>query len=385
MLKNRSINLGLLSALLLSAFAAGVSSAADHRDSPGLSMTLPASPDIRSLDINDVYLFRSPTNPNNTVMMMTVNPLIAPGETGGVFFSSLGSYEFKISHGDNSDVATDITFSCKFTAPRAGRQEIRVTQINHATNRSELIARGQTGSNIAIRGGGQLQANVFDDPFFFDLHAFKADGTPPREFNDANKNDFFLGLNVSIIVLEVPSTILTTLPGGGTDPVFTLWCRTLRDNVQIDRMGIPTINTVLIRPNRFIGPLPIPFVPNPRAPTAASFKDQFNLTMPANDVFAWSAEVRMALIALGNTEADAIAVTNLLLPDVLTFDTSKAVGVGFGTSLGGGVLNGRRLQDDVVDIELGLLVKANVPARNGDSISHRPYRDRFPYVLPPNP
>ncbi len=390
MLRNRSITLGLLSALLLSAFAAGVSPAADHRDSPSLGFNPKAGNnatqrDLRSLDINDVYLFQSPTTPTNTVMMMTVNPLIDAGATPEqVFFSSTGTYEFVINNGsDPSLLRPEVTFRCNFTAPRAGRQEIRVTRVNHATNRSELIARGQTGSNIAIRNGGQVQANVFDDPFFFDLNAFRADvvGGTPREFNDGREVDFFAGFNVQIIVLEVPSSSLI----GGNSNVITLWARTLNAaGVQIDRMGIPTINTVLIRPNRFIGSLPVPFVPNPLAPPAASFKDQFNLTLPVNDRTAWGSEVRAALMALGNTEAEAIGAADLLLPDVLTFDVTSTLG--FGSSLGPGVFNGRRLTDDVIDAELALLVKADVPARNGDGIdmNNKPFRARFPYAATPN-
>ena len=373
MARNRSISLGLLSALLLSAFANSVAPAADHRDSPSLGFSPKnANPELRSLDINDVYLFRSPTTPANTVMMMTVNPLVDPGEA--VFFSSTGSYEFKVSNGAGTDVNPEITFRCQFTAPRAGRQEIRVTQVNHLTNRSELIARGQTGSTIAIRGGGQLQANVFDDPFFFDLNAFRADvvGGTPRAFNDGRQIDFFAGFNTQIIVLELPSS---SLIGGGSN-VITLWARTLNvSGVQIDRMAIPTVNTVLIRPNRFIGPLPSPFVPNPLAPTAASFKDQFNLSLPINDRTAWGNEVRAALMALG--AANPAGLADALLPDVLTLNVTSSAG--FVT----GPLNGRQLADDVIDLELNLVTNGGLTT---DSIpaNNKPFRTRFPYAAAAN-
>jgi len=369
MLRSRSITLGLLSAFWLAALANGVAPAADHRDSPSLAFSPKnANPELRSLDINDVYLFRSPANPSNTVMMMTVNPLIDPGAT--VFFSSTGSYEFKISNGAGDDVNPEITLRCEFTAPRSGRQEIRLTRVNHLTNRSELIARGQTGSTIEIRGGGQLQANVFDDPFFFDLHAFKADDG--REFNDANKNDFFAGFNVGIIVLELPSSSLV----GGNSNVITLWARTLNvDGRQIDRMGLPAINTVLIRPNRFIGALPNPFVPNPNAPTATSFKDQFNLTLPINDRTAWGPEVRRALGLLG--AANPAGLADAVLPDVLTLDVTSSAG--FVT----GPLNGRQLADDVIDLELNLVTNGGLTTDSINS-NNKAFRTRFPYAAAPN-
>ena len=398
MLRSRFITLGLLPALVLSALAVGVSPAADHRDSPSLTLTpFNANPELRSLDLNDVYLFRSPSNPNNTVMMLTVNPLITPGEQ--VFFSSTGSYEFVINNGaDTSLLRPEITFRCNFTAPRAGRQEIRVTRVNHITNRSELIARGQTGSNIAIRGGGQVRADVFDDPFFFDFNgfrAFDADGAgpnPPRAFNDGLQFDFFgdvdgLGagtanFNTGIVVLEVPSNTLT---GGGTSTI-TVWSRTLRNNIQIDRTAIPTVNTVLIRPNRFIGPFP--GTTNPLAPAAPNFKEQFNLGLPVNDRAHWGAEARASLgmrevspgpppvvRGFGNTEATAAALADALLPDVLTFNVNSSDGFI-------GTLNGRQLDEDVIDFELGLVTNGGLTT---DGVgTTKPSRPRFPYAVAPN-
>lgn len=386
MLRSRFITLGLLSAIVLSALAVGVSSAADHRDSPNLTLTpFNANPELRSLDLNDVYLFRSPSNANNTVMILTVNPLQVPGET--TFFSSLGSYEFVINNGsDTSLLRPEITFRCNFTAPRAGRQEIRVTRVNHITNRSELIARGLTGSNVAVRGGGQVRADVFDDPFFFDFNgfrAFDADGAGPglpREFNDGGQFDFFgdvdglgagtSGFNVSAIVLEVPSDSLT---GGGTSTI-TLWSRTMNaGGVQIDRTAIPTINTVLIRPNRFIGPFPGTI--NPNAPTAPNFKEQFNLTLPVNDRAVWGDEARRALGLYGTPPANVAGVADLLLPDVLTFDGS---GNGFI-----GTLNGRQLQEDVIDFELSVVTNGGLTT-DGVPANNKAFRARFPYIAVPN-
>ena len=54
-----------------------------------------------------------------------------------------------------------------------------------------------TGQDIMLRGGGRLRADLFDDPFFFDLLGFN-DG-----FNFTGM-DFFEGFNVSGIVIEMP-------------------------------------------------------------------------------------------------------------------------------------------------------------------------------------
>lgn len=318
-------------------------------------------------------------------MIMTVNPFIIPGETA--FFSSLGSYEFVINNGSDTSATPllrpEFTFRCNFTAPRAGRQEVRVTRVNHITNRSELIARGQTGSNIAIRGGGQVRADVFDDPFFFDFRAFQGDrdgpegtafGAGTRNFNDDLKFDFFAGANTGVIVLELPTTSLTGGTGAAAN-VISLWTRTLNSTgAQVDRTAIPAINTVLIRPNRFIGPFP--GTPNPLAPTAPNFKNQFNLTLPVNDQDVWGAEARRSLGLFGSNETRAAALANLLLPDILTFDITKDVGSGFVPGL-----NGRRLEDDVIDFELQVVLD-NTAATDG--VSHGPFKTKFPYLLPRN-
>src|SRR5580704_9869587 len=47
-------------------------------------------------DIADTYFFPSPTNPENVVAIMTVNPLIAPGKT--VFFDQSVLYQMKFDN-----------------------------------------------------------------------------------------------------------------------------------------------------------------------------------------------------------------------------------------------------------------------------------------------
>ena len=77
MIRSRLISFSLLSAVAFSTLVAGLSHGADHRDAPNLTF-FPASgpthpnPELRALDLNDVYIFRSPANPSNTVSAMTV-------------------------------------------------------------------------------------------------------------------------------------------------------------------------------------------------------------------------------------------------------------------------------------------------------------------------
>ncbi len=183
-----------------------------------------------------------------------------------------------------------------------------------------------------------LQAGLFDDPFFFDLAGFR------NGFNFTG-DDVFAGAKVSAIVLEVPSSEL-----GG--PHIGVSARTLFAGNQIDRMGRPAINTVLIPSGR---------------------KDAFNQGQPADDPADFGDDVRATITSLGNG-ANATSLTNTLLPDLLTLDTSSSAGF----------LNGRRLADDVIDAELNLLSGGAVTG-DGVNMNDAAFRTVFPYLAVPEP
>ena len=74
----------------------------------------------------------------------------------------------------------------------------------------------------------------------------------------------------------------------------------------------------------------------------------------------------------GYTASQAMGIAEILLPDVLTFDYSSSAGF----------LNGRRLQDDVIDIELNLVTNGKV---KGDGVGpHTDYLSDFPYLGNPH-
>src|SRR5439155_23483297 len=108
------------------------------------------------------------------------------------------------------------------------------------------------------------------------------------------------------------------------------------------------------------------------------------------------------------TAPDAAFLTSALLPDVLMFQIGNPNG--FGTTIGPGpgfftgpfpggqVLgNGRRFQDDVIDIELNLLSAGKIPTDNVgddnglkvtdgsvDPVSGKTRAIAFPYIGPAN-
>jgi hypothetical protein len=220
------------------------------------------------------------------------------------------------------------------------------------------VVTGRTGRTSRAPGGIKVRAGLYDDPFFFDLTAFgdqvKGAGGS-RTFCDGQENDFLAGLNVNAIVLEVPSDMFD-----GTN--VAIWARTRTKKGVIDRVGRPAIATVLI-------------------PDGS--EDAYNRTKPRRDNRKWGADVKASLLALSGldgspySDAEAQGITDFLLPDVMTFDTSST----------DGFPNGRKLADDVIDAELGIVTGGffgGSAVLTSDCVDANdvPFRTSFPYLAP---
>lgn len=327
--RNGKVTLALMA---LSLCAPSRARAADHLDAPVLR-----APGVGDRDINDVYVFRSPVNPSNTVLVMTVNPFAGQvnpfGTMSGRTFGSNIEYQFLVDN--NGDATPDVTYTATFGPPVGGIQAVTASRTSNAI--TTPLAAGSTGANVAVAGGGTLRADLFDDPFFFDLVGFN------NGFNFTGA-DTFAGADVSAIVLEIPSADFGAQNIG-------VWARTVVGGNQVDRMGRPAINTALI---------------------PSGMKDAFNAGTPSTDAANFGGTVQASITALSDA-ANAAALTPVLLPDVLTFDTSNA----------GGFLNGRQLSNDVIDAELNLLSKGAV---TGDGVNGNdsPFLGVFPYLAAPH-
>lgn len=142
---------------------------------------------------------------------------------------------------------------------------------------------------------------------------------------------------------------------------------------QMDRMAVPGVNTALLASNR---------------------KDAFNSGKPSTDVANFETEIttnvtnlRTAVTtnvpALG-AEDGAVSVATLVgivCPDVVTIDFSQTVAFP----------NGRQLDDDVMDIVLGLVLDRGTPLSGGGGIADtinandKAFLGTFPYLASPNP
>lgn len=296
--------------------------AADHLDAPAVQE------DGRT-DINDLYAFQSPKNAKRTVLVMTVNP--GAGVISGTSFDPKADYSFHID--EDGDAVSDREIIVDFGHATRWGQWYNVFSDGY------WIGHGVVGKTSRLFGGGKVQAGVYDDPFFFDLDGFN------NGFQFTG-DDFFAGLDVSAIVLELPSKRLSK------NSDIAVWATTSKHGEQIDRIGRPAINTALI---------------------PSELKDAFNVGDPADDPAAFGDAVRATITALSGDADYAAAITDVLLPDVLTIDTSNPAGF----------LNGRGLADDVIDAELGLLTNGGLTTDGVDG-NDVPFRNRFPYLAKAN-
>ena len=326
------------SLLILTFGLAPVSHAADHLDSPLVSMK-------GASDITDVYAF-SGRGGNGTVIVVGVNPGAGALPNSGTTFGSNIDYTIRVD--TDLDAHADIIYLYRFGNPNNnGVQSYDVWQ------NGTWIGDGLTGGDSWLAGGGRTTAGLFDDPFFFDLDGFKGTvfgADNGRELCDDDAVDFFLGLNINAIVLRVPNSQL-----GGQGVTVGVFAMTQNANGAIlDQMGRPAINTVFNNVKMDQGD-----------------RQDFNETKPHRQVNrGYREHVEDVLMALGAEDPQGLA--GVLIPDTLTFTTGDM----------SGFLNGRRLADDVIDAELNLVTDGGITTDCIDNDSD--LRNRWPFLAPAN-
>ena len=366
--------LGAAAVVLTIGAAPFLASAADHIDASAFgsigSSGGPFSPNSVNgeRDINDVYAFQG-ADASRTVLVMTTNPAI--NLFGGKFGANV---RYILNVDRDGDAVQDLAYVVRFDNGAAGNQAYTVERFNgnNAVTLANGNVRGEgsTAGNgtTSLKGDGIAFAGVRSDPFFFDLPGFV--GTLFHIGADNlgdNPTDFFTPLNTNAIVIEVPDDQL-----GGAIGVWgqtTWWDGTAWQ--PGDQMGRPAINTVfntkLVDAN------------------ASATKNLFNQTPPSQQRTAAGGQFRTnvittltninAVLVTGKpdyTVAQAQGLADFLLPDVLTYDTATVAGG----------LNGRDLDDDVIDIELGITTNGSVTS---DGVGpHGDYQASFPYLGVPH-
>jgi hypothetical protein len=359
--------LGAVAVILTVGVGPYLVAASDHLDAPNLgAVHVDGAGNVsftttghEERDIADLYAFRG-ASASNTALVLTTNPAVNAGLSPASFGSDV---RYTINVDRTGDAIQDLAFVVTFGPVSGGTQAYTVTRYEGLNARSlahgTVLGTGSTSGSgtTSLRGSGKAFAGERSDPFFFDLLGFlgSVKGAGTRRLDDGQQADFFAHLDVMAIVLEVPTESLggTTLGIWATTSFWdgTAW-------VQADQVGRPAINTVFN--------------------ASGADKEAFNVTPPSQQPTAMSGRFHDNVVAVlehfGRDSGGANAIANFLLPDVLTYDTTKAAD--------GTAFNGRALADDVIDAELAVATDGHVTT---DMIGpHGDYLASFPYLGAPH-
>lgn len=274
-----------------------------------------------------------------------------------------------------------------------------------------------------LANGMKVFAGTVDDPFYIDLGAtfdslnFRPgafpSGTPPllTAVQDADDHtnsapDALSGFNVNTIAIEVPISMITQ-PG---KPTIGTWGATYRprvtvrnnvvanegqgDWVQVQRMGNPLINEVLIgtadkdRWSRMPPFLDSLFANYALNPVLGKVLGALGLTVPPAPRTDLLPLMQYTPLITGDSTIPAGPIADLLRLNTSIPPTPAASRRRLAVLAGdnAGFPNGRRVSDDVTDIAMravaGVLAgaKYSYPLGDGVNTNDMPYQETFPYV-----
>jgi hypothetical protein len=397
--------------------------ASSHREAPLIA-------EDPTADTTDLYAFRSPDAPGYLTVIANWIPAEDPAAGPNWYrFSERARYSIKLDR--NGDAKPDLTYRLRFKN-REGSLFLGNTVQDYTVTRElrgdeDVVARGVTPPNnigprttpnyrqlaanavTNLNGGGRVFAGQREDAFFGDIGAiFDLVAIRKGVGNEGGGKDFFAGYAVHGIALQIPISQLDD-----SDHTVGVWATTERPRVkireyrrngvrrfheekqwrQVSRLGNPLINEVIIptrlkdRWNALSPDKDAHFVQYYREPMLAAVINQlYGLGVPEtnrDDLVAVLLTGVPGLNSTGSKLADMLRVNLSIAPTA----TPNRLGV-----LGGdtaGFPNGRRLQDDVVDIaERAVAGKLKGhPAGDllGDGVDGNDVAslDRFPYENDP--
>ena len=277
-----------------------------------------------------------------------------------------------------------------------------------------------------LNDGTKVFVGQREDPFYVDLGAtFDAINVRQGTGNEGEGKDDFSGYAISTTVLQIPERLVTrdgemVEDADAFNAVVGVWSTTERRKLEVQNASFDSGSPKRVggRKNKWVqvSRLGNPLVNEVVIPLGQ--KDRFNRTTPDRDAELYGrfvtkpelAAVLNALFGIGAPEDDRTDIVLALLqglPDLnehagrfagTPVDTLKLnLGVDpamtpdrFGV-IGGdsaGFPNGRRLEDDVVDIALqvvgGILVGNGVALGDGVDQNDKPFLTEFPYLAAPD-
>jgi hypothetical protein len=421
-MRNARVVLVAAFALVVAAVAAaatlgpGASRASSHREAPLIS-------EDPSADLTDLYAFRSPDKPNTVTLLANVIPGEDPAAGPNWYTFSPGA-RYLIKVDTDGDVKPNVIYRFQFQTKTGPyflgdtAQPYTVTRI--AGGKSTVVAQGTTPPNnigprstpdyhslatksIASFDGGASKAfaGQRDDPFFGDIGAiFDLVAIRKGTGNAGGGKDFFSGYGVHTYGIQIPIADLHAKNG-----TIGVWASVERkqlttrgqktrdrgDWVQVDRLGNPLVNEVII-------PTGLKDLWNAQQPwNEAAYKKYYEspiLAAVINKLYKLGAPEtgRDDLVAVLLTGVPKLNFTGNKLADVLRLNLGIPVAAQPNRMgvLGGdtqGWPNGRRLDDDVIDIAEqavgGFLKGTKLPLGDGVNGDDAKRMDAFPYIGEP--
>ena len=359
--------------------------ASSHREAPLIA-------EDPSADTTDLYAFRSLDAPDHLTVIANWIPAEDPAAGPNWYrFSERARYSIHIDR--TGDGKPDVTYRFRFRNREdqlfLGNtvQDYTVTRVMRGNNET-VVARGVTPPNnigprttpnyrqlaqnavTNLTGGGKVFAGQREDAFFADIGAiFDLVAIRKGAGNIGGGKDFFAGYAVHGIALQIPISQLDD-----SDHTVGVWATTERPRmkirefrrngvrrfhqerqwVQVSRLGNPLINEVIIptklkdRWNALSPSKDAQFEQYYRTPILAAVINQlYGLGVPEtnrDDLVAVLLTGVPGLNHTGPTLADMLRI-NLSIPPTAT---PNRLGVLAGDTAG--FPNGRRLEDDVIDI-----------------------------------
>lgn len=429
--------------------------ASSHREAPLIS-------DDPAADNTDVYAFVSSDRPNTVTIIANYYPFQDPAGGPNYYrFDPTVLYELNVDNDGDAD--EDVVYQFRFSTS-VGNPNTYLYNTNQVTSPTDpdlnvkqtytvtrVTSSGSTvlGMNLPVppanvgprsnptydaiqgvsdlAGGGKVFAGPRDDPFFVDLGSiFDLGGLRP--FNAAHLiplkkdegEDGVLNYNVFTIAIQVPKTDLLKAPAAdGTIGIYASASRpqirilngdgtvdTDGPMVQVSRLGNPLINEVVIplgQKDLWNASDPkddVQFLNRYTSPELGALINFLYPVLPDTPTSGRDDLVAVLLTGVpglnftGDTKADLLRLNTGVTP------TRRPNALGALAGDFQGYPNGRRLADDVTDIEVraiacgygpvlaGALGLCNLTPNNtladGVDKNRGNFLSRFPYVAAPN-
>ncbi len=361
--------------------------AADHGDAP-------LSASDQGADLNDAYIFLDPNDNTRVVMLATMHGFIVPNEmvNFGIFDENVRfRFELEFNGDARPDRFLDVRFSPKnqsATQPQIATISLPGGQVITAPSTVPNLSPNAPAPVITTNAatGVQFFAGVVDDPFIFDIAGFARALAPPRNGTGPidvaqlqRGRDSFAGYNTLAYGLSIPLSLLRQ--AGAVNEIGLNFVAQRRSSATVNRQG----NVV-----GFGRWLAIDRAANPAVSIAFvrwSRKNEFNASTPLEDQNGkFLNDIVAALRALGTNDTfiGILAGVAVQRGDFLRLSLSQPnSGLRGGTNSQASFPNGRRIADDVIDIEL-TLINNGVPLTDNANANDVTYRDAFPFFAPPH-